>query len=1171
MKRVHVLILLSALSTVLLVVAILGLDRWLSGDGETPAPLDTASVVVGEPAPGPASPQEPWEPEELEEPEPGADPSPLAAPEAADQLRVELQADAPEDRHWVAGTVVLPEGCRADPDLQVFALTAASNYRRFARREASDPTPPGERATVAADGTFRLAFPADAREGWVMLRGRYLYAPRARHVDLTGDPTGDAPRLDLAARAGARLLGTVVLPQGSEQTELARVTVTVRSELGSLNTAAPGMEDARIELELTVDEQGRFELNGLPADGEYALIAEHPRLASTRTVTGGFSPCADRPAEVVLALGGSVRGRVVDEAGSGLGDVQIGAYRSGKFFGIDDEVVREAETAADGSFQLLGVSAGRVELKADGEGYLRSEGVPVEITEGEERSGLVVTLTRGNSVVGRVTWEDGSPVEGALVSVEFDMANIGPLDVFNALRGQEGRDESDEEGRFEVTGLGKGPFLVRARANAPLEPGSEGDDVRWTVREGGVAPGETELELVLHPPVGLRGRVVDDRGLPVTAFRVHLRRRTSGPMAGIAQEQFQRSQSFESEQGAFLMEGLERGAYELWIQDDDHVSLELVPVELPAEGELEVQALRTATLAGEVREPGGAPVEGASVTASGGSGSGGGMMALLGGGIQPPTTDSGPDGAFELRGVAPQRTALTAQHEDWARSSALDLVAAPGERVEGLVLLLAQGGTLTGEIFDSDGEPAAGRLVTVMGMDSMFAGGGPDQRVGFSDDGGLFRFEHLEPRTWQVTAIDQSREWAGDEGIDMAEVLSSLQMSQADVFEGEVTHVVLGAPPENPVRVFGYVTLDGEPFAPATVSFFSEGRGVLEGLEFGALDDDGRYEVVLDGPGRYVVNVQVLGGGLGQQTTIEFHREVPEVSDLQLDFALPLGRISGLVTDTEGEPASGVRVTVTIDGNARSDQMFGGQYSELLADDEGRFDLLGLRPGTYRVSAGGAALLGGGGDLGRVTLAGIELGEDEWIDDLELELPRAGGLDLIVLDAAGSPASGASVFVRDEAGHALEPFSMMATDASGRCRYEGLAPGSYTVLARTATHSSVEVGPVRVVEGARDSVELTLEQGTILWIQLKQRRGQGEPLRGSVRVVDEHGRDMAHLLGMADIQYLYGSGGFSPTEHRLGPLPPGRYVVHAEAEGRRASKPVVLRGEAERKLIVRLR
>ena len=60
-------------------------------------------------------------------------------------------------------------------------------------------------------------------------------------------------------------------------------------------------------------------------------------------------------------------------------------------------------------------------------------------------------------------------------------------------------------------------------------------------------------------------------------------------------------------------------------------------------------------------------------------------------------------------------------------------------------------------------------------------------------------------------------------------------------------------------------------------------------------------------------------------------------------------------------------------------------------------------------------------------------------------------------------------------------------------------------------------------------------------------------------------------MGVADILYLYGKGGFSPTEHRLGPLPLGRYVVHAKAQGRRASKPVVLRGEQERKLIVRLR
>lgn len=57
---------------------------------------------------------------------------------------------------------------------------------------------------------------------------------------------------------------------------------------------------------------------------------------------------------------------------------------------------------------------------------------------------------------------------------------------------------------------------------------------------------------------------------------------------------------------------------------------------------------------------------------------------------------------------------------------------------------------------------------------------------------------------------------------------------------------------------------------------------------------------------------------------------------------------------------------------------------------------------------------------------------------------------------------------------------------------------------------------------------------------------------------------MAGMLGMEDLQALYLEGAYSRTEHRLGPVPPGRYTVSATGEGFSGERRLTLRGEPER-------
>lgn len=200
----------------------------------------------------------------------------------------------------------------------------------------------------------------------------------------------------------------------------------------------------------------------------------------------------------------------------------------------------------------------------------------------------------------------------------------------------------------------------------------------------------------------------------------------------------------------------------------------------------------------------------------------------------------------------------------------------------------------------------------------------------------------------------------------------------------------------------------------------------------------------------------------------------------------------------------------------------------------------------------------------------MRLSENEWKRNFDFQLEAPGDLEVTVIGLDGQQLSEAGIFLRDSQGRPVEPFSLARTEPTGRCLVRGLAPGDYTVMARKGLAVSAESPPVRVVTGKKAKLELRLEEGTVLWIKLKD--SEGEDVRASISVRDtDSGKDWASFFGMDDLQVLYMEGAFSPTEHRLGPLPPGKYRIEARSETGSKSKPVTLRGEPERKITLRLK
>src|SRR5262249_36512626 len=153
-----------------------------------------------------------------------------------------------------------------------------------------------------------------------------------------------------------------------------------------------------------------------------------------------------------------------------------------------------------------------------------------------------------------------------------------------------------------------------------------------------------------------------------------------------------------------------------------------------------------------------------------------------------------------------------------------------GQKFTGAQIVLRDGGVLTGEVFGEGGRPASGLLVQATQMKDF------ESQMTFSDGDGGFRIEHLLPGSWQVVAMPTpaDREASADDGKDaaggMADMISKMKTAVVTIVENEETHIVLGAPPKDPVEVHGTVTHAGEPMEGAMLTFLAEGKDALKGL-----------------------------------------------------------------------------------------------------------------------------------------------------------------------------------------------------------------------------------------------------------------------------------------------------------------------------------------------------
>jgi protocatechuate 3,4-dioxygenase beta subunit len=689
-------------------------------------------------------------------------------------------------------------------------------------------------------------------------------------------------------------------------------------------------------------------------------------------------------------------------------------------------------------------------LRAAAAGYQGGAG---RVQQGAELPTIV--LEPAVALRGHVVDEQGAALAGIEVQGHPDAG------MNRRMRGQGVQTAwTAEDGGFRLSGLAP---TTRYKVTAQ-EPGYA------TTGEAIVTPAPGErgelVEIVL--PVGRRvlGTVLTVDDLPIAGATVTLHRPLGGDLRSAFFQRFRGRQEAPATattdgEGRFEVRDLGPGRYDLEVQAEGFAATTIRGVEIPAGGgqsELGTVILEPGvSLAGQVVDEDGAPLEGASVGASPARGMG--LPFPLGGrAVEGVETDA--EGRFLLQDLkAGESIDLGVGLEGYLGRS-LPGVAVPREAP--LEIVLETAAQIAGQVVNEKDEPVPNAVVLLSQQGSAFRGGQQHERTG---EDGTFLFGTVEPGSYTLMARQrgalpsEERTLAVTKGQAVSAV--TLVLRRGATVEGQVFSN--DGNPVHGARVGSVQSSSMNPMNPMASLFVSaetdgDGHYRLEGVPPGSLSLEANHP----GHSRAVRDLEVRPG------------------TNRLDFTLESGtEVAGRVVTALGEPIAGAAVQLMgMSGR------FGGP--EAVTGGDGVFRIPSVPSGSYRAVARKDSLTTAGEGM-KVEVQG------EPVTGLELVLGAGAtitgqvtGLDFEALSTLQIRASGGG---RD--------MVLGEVDYEGSYRLGPVSPGPWLVQAGVGGTGEQVMERVTVEEGAT-AVTLDLDFGTGHVLTGRVLQG-GEPLVG-VRV-----------------------------------------------------------------------
>lgn len=794
------------------------------------------------------------------------------------------------------GVVRGPDGPLAGAGITLYASEAGRGWTtRTAKTDASGryrieglDTGPAL-IQVSAPGHAQPGFPANY---WEAMNNRALPPEWALDVPSEGEVVKDVELVRGGVATG------VVKGPDDEPVAGASVSAWGGNRSVSAKTDAEGafsLEGLPLDVQLTVRASAEGMVSsseqlqagqGAPVEGLLLLLRQRPTLRGTVT-----------PAEGELPPGVAVR--ISQPHSFDSGNPWNWQDPERRWDGMEPVPVR-----ADGTYETtLPFDSGKLVVRASADGAPAVESDPIELTEGRLEYQVDLRLGPGLPLLGRV--EDGTtgaPVAGALVAVgsKHPLADQQPWvtqNVHPPLRAV-----TDAEGRFRLQWPRKGKLDVRVTRNGYVE-------AKPTV----ALPQEGELTVKLQSALRIAGFVRSSDGSPVAGVQISYQIEGNQTYS-VAQT------IITGEDGAFEIRDLPAGSYTLTAQPPWNGALNIkhAMVRGVAAGttDVEISVEAGLSITGRVLAPDGEGAASVWVNAQA-------ETQQSGGGWRGASTRN--DGSFDIVGLDEGTYTLHVSSSQGSQTTQVKGVAAGTQDV---VVRLAEGMEIRGEVVDEQGEPVAN--VTLYATSASKETGGMVYGSNMAQTGsdGTFVLQGLAPGEYRILrtnngqgdAATRNHVLVGGEQVAAGSTGVRLVLSKGAVISGTVTDAG-GTPVTGANRLWVRARVvggGGDKWVAVQADGTFEMAGLSPDVEYELRTMGGGFRPGSSGPTR--------GGTEGVRIVVE-----------------PGLTCTGRLVDRSGHGIGGVSITFRYPDT--------DDYTWAQTDDDGAFEASGLMEGEYNVTA----------------------------------------------------------------------------------------------------------------------------------------------------------------------------------------------------------------------------
>jgi len=679
-----------------------------------------------------------------------------------------------------------------------------------------DSVPP-QRLQTGEDGTFAFENLVEGAYGLSVFHDGAVAGPvRARLTD-TSEP------VVLRTRPASRAFVFVV--DGQTLRPVPGAQVIVRGTMSMVNDTDP---------------RG-IAFFGAVTDGAHTLEISANGYAPARaslSVAGG--PGSHVRQVVALHRGAGLAGQVVSETGDPVVAATVSLYARG-----DHAPLAQARTEADGTWSLSAAPAGEHYVRVQHEGFIEARSEVFALDGKTERGDVLVELSRGAVVAGRVVDAGGAVVAHARVRVRHDGAGIRRQVV------------TDADGEFDVAGLPHGRVALMATTVKAAS------DMQIVEIPAG-ARAHTGVQIELDNTESIEGAVVGAGGEEIDHAQVTAV--LQAPAAPLAYDAELRGEivALTDTGGRFRFDGLVPGTYELRARRPGGPEPRSATLAASGTTNAVVSLADGGRVKGRVVYKGGDPVE----------------LFQVSVGPKQPQTFASADGTFEILECPPGGQSVVIKGPTFPTATR-ELTVSAGQVADAGAIEVAGGRRVAGRVVDETGAPVSGALVSVGAYvvsdgSSIWQGRseGAGRRNTTSAEDGSFEFVGLGADEQVLIAEHPVRGRAVD-----VQVPPGLQDLSVDLMV------------ERTGAIEGRVTLNGNGRQAVVTAM----AGGVRSLHKTVALSDGRYRFTRLAPGTYVVSAHFA---LSPDSTVSVRSEPVSTESgaaSGIDLDAPLGESSVVV------------------------------------------------------------------------------------------------------------------------------------------------------------------------------------------------------------------------------------------------------------------------------------